>query len=207
MDLLPIYSVPLWQSEYPQFEDHKEMFLNVVKTFREQNPSQKISRSNINGYRSPDTLHTVPELSSLFQYICNMSFKACADLNFNDCNVAITGAWLNINDNRNSMNCEHVHGDVFSGVFYLKSPDKSGELVISNPAINKMWQGCNLTSEKNKFTAESIHFIPEEGNILLFPSYIPHSVRPNNHDDERISISFNVIVFSKNHAENENKIE
>ena len=26
---MPIYSVPLWQSEYPEFDEHQEIFLNV----------------------------------------------------------------------------------------------------------------------------------------------------------------------------------
>ena len=38
---------------------------------------------------------------------------------------------------------------------------------------------------------------PEEGSILFFPSYLPHSVTTNNHDEERISISFNVIALPK----------
>ncbi|NBW70846.1 MAG: hypothetical protein EBR32_05505, partial [Bacteroidetes bacterium] len=38
---------------------------------------------------------------------------------------------------------------------------------------------------------------PEEGSIVIFPSYLPHLVEPNNHDDERISISFNVIALPK----------
>ena len=32
MNLMPIYSVPLWQSEYPEFDEHKEIFLNVART-------------------------------------------------------------------------------------------------------------------------------------------------------------------------------
>jgi uncharacterized protein (TIGR02466 family) len=139
----------------------------------------------------------VPELRPLFEYICQMTFKAVADLDFVDCDIALTSAWLNVNDSRQCMLSEHVHGDVFSGVFYLYTPEGSGKLVIQNPAINKMWQGCSLTSSKNQFTGESIRIEPVEGNIILFPSYLPHSVETNNHDEERISISFNLIVLPK----------
>jgi uncharacterized protein (TIGR02466 family) len=109
--------------------------------------------------------------------------------------IALTSAWLNINDTRQCMNSEHVHGDVFSGVFYIKAPEESGKLVLQNPAINRMWNGCALTSQKNQFTGESIRIEPVEGNIILFPSYLPHSVETNNHDDERISISFNIAAM------------
>ena len=93
------------------------------------------------------------------------------------------------------MNSEHVHGEILSGVFYLKAPPESGKLVLSNPGLNRLWGGISLVKEKNQFTGEMMRIEPEEGSILLFPSYIPHSVETNHHDDERISISFNLMVL------------
>ena len=197
MNLMPIYSVPVWQSEYPDFEEHKEIFLTSIKEYKEQNPTKETPRSNIAGYQSPDTLQGVEELRPLFEYICQMAFQACADLEFFDGDIALTSAWLNVNDSRQCMNSEHVHDDVFSGVFYLQAPEGSGKLVLQNPAINKMWDGCKLTSQKNQFTGESVRIEPVEGNIILFPSYLPHSVETNDHDEERISISFNIIALPK----------
>ena len=195
MNLMPIYSIPLWQSEYPEFDEHQEIFLSTVKKYKEQNPS--IQKSNIAGYHSPETLQGVEELNPLFTYICQMAYCAIKDLDFNDCDIALTSAWLNINDTRQCMNSEHVHGDVFSGVFYLQAPEESGKLNIRNIGINRMWSGSKLISSKNQFTAESIHIEPVEGNIILFPSYLPHSVETNNHDEERISIAFNLIALPK----------
>jgi uncharacterized protein (TIGR02466 family) len=195
MNLMPIYSVPIWQTEYPEFEDHQKIFLNAIKNYKKKNPS--ISKSNISGYHSPETLHTVEEFRPLFEYICQFGLKASIDLDFIECDVAITSAWVNINDSRQCMNSDHIHGDVFSGVFYLKAPEESGKLVLQNPAINRMWSGCSLASQKNQFTGESIRIEPIEGDIILFPSYLPHSVETNNHDEERISISFNIIALPK----------
>ena len=61
MNFMPIYSTPLWQSEYPNFEEDKDKFLGV-KQFKEQNPSTE-TRSSIAGYQSPKNLQTVFELS------------------------------------------------------------------------------------------------------------------------------------------------
>jgi hypothetical protein len=52
--------------------------------------------------------------------------------------------------------------------------------------------------KKNQYTGESIKISPVEGNLMIWPSYLPHSVETNNHDDERISISFNIVVLPKN---------
>tara|TARA_A100001201_G_C4018133_1_gene179669 strand:- start:160 stop:765 length:606 start_codon:yes stop_codon:yes gene_type:complete len=195
MNLMPIYSTPLWQSEYPEFDEHKEIFLKEIRTFKEQNPG--IERLSAVGYQSPATLQTVEEFRPLFEYICQMAYKSIADLDFLECDVALTGAWVNFNDSRQCMNSEHIHTDTFSGVFYLQAPEGSGKLSIVNPGINKMWNGCQLVAQKNQFTGETIRIEPVEGNIILFPSYLPHSVETNDHDDERIAISFNIIALPK----------
>jgi uncharacterized protein (TIGR02466 family) len=196
MELVPIYSTPVWMSVFQDFDDSKETFLSCVKEFKEKNP-QGEEKSNVNGYQSPAKLQTQQELASLFNYICAMCSQATKDLNFIDCDVFLTNAWVNFNDSRNCMNTEHIHGETFSGVFYLQAPEESGRLVLKNPGMNRMWNGCNLTQSKNQFTGEMIKIEPEEGSIVIFPSYLPHLVEPNNHDEERISISFNVIALPK----------
>ena len=52
-----------------------------------------------------------------------------------------------------------------------------------------------MSEEKTEHTAESIHMNPEEGQLILFPAYLPHSVLPNRHNEERISISFNIMLL------------
>ena len=196
MELLPIYSTPVWMSVFPEFDDLKEDFLSCVRNFKKNNP-ESVEKSNLNGYQSPATLQTQKELAPLFNYICSLCLQASKDLNFVDCDVFLTNAWVNFNDNKNSINTEHIHEETFSGVFYLKAPEESGKLVLKNPGINRLWNGCNLTQSKNQFTGDVIKIEPEEGSLIIFPSYLPHSVEPNNHDDERISISFNVIALPK----------
>jgi ectoine hydroxylase-related dioxygenase (phytanoyl-CoA dioxygenase family) len=37
--------------------------------------------------------------------------------------------------------------------------------------------------------------VPEEGDLLIFPSYLHHSVEENLSEDERIVISFNIEIL------------
>ena len=193
MNINPIYSIPFWNSEYPEFEQHQEMFLDAVLKFKENNTS--VHKTNISGYQSPASIHRVPELQPLFQHICEMAYQAISDLDFIDCDIALTSAWLNVNDSRQCMISEHIHKEILTGSFYLKFPPESAKLTIRNLGMNSMWRGLDLVKEKNQFTGETIKIEPEEGNIFLFPSYLPHSVETNDHDEERISISFNIIAL------------
>jgi uncharacterized protein (TIGR02466 family) len=196
--LINVYSTPIWQSEFPNFLENKEEFLKSVKEYKEETNNQGLIHSNVNGYQSLPNLHSKKKLSILFDYICSLAKQSVSDLQFIDCDVFISSSWSNINDSKNCINSEHIHGDTFSGVFYLKAPKGSGSLCFRNIGINPMWAGCELTTTKNQYTGEVIKVKPVEGNIMLWPSYLPHSVEPNNHDDERISISFNIVVLPKN---------
>lgn len=195
MILTPIYSTPIWQAEYPDFEENKTQFIQAIRDLKEKYPEGE-NKSNIFGYHSLDQIHNEEErIHPLLHYIGEMVMKAAEDLGFISVDVALTSVWFTINDSRQCMNSEHVHTDTFSGVFYLAVPEGSGKLVIQNPGINRLWQGLSLVEKKNEFTGEKIAIVPVEGNIIMFPSYLPHWVEPNNHDEERIAISFNAICL------------
>jgi uncharacterized protein (TIGR02466 family) len=190
----------MWESQLPEFSTHKESFIKCVESFRQQNP-EGISKSNINGYQSPMILTKEPEMGPLFEYVAQMGMKAMFDLQFVNCDVYLSAAWANFNEGRNQYNAEHVHQDTFSGVFYLQVPEKSGKLSLTNPGMNSLWQGAMLVDKKNKFNADRLRIEPVEGHIFLWPSYLSHAVEPNDHDETRISISFNVICIPKEQVE------
>jgi hypothetical protein len=85
MELVPIYSTPVWMSVFQDFDDSKETFLSCVKAFKEKNP-QGEEKSNVNGYQSPFTLQMEEELSpnQVFDYrgdSNSSNFNNSGDLN------------------------------------------------------------------------------------------------------------------------------
>jgi uncharacterized protein (TIGR02466 family) len=192
MEQITIFSIPIWEADFFEFENYKDKFLNSVKEYRKENP-EGCNESNLNGYQSPKFLHSKEDLRYLFEYICGVANKASNELNFVKNSIYITSSWVNFNENRECMNSPHTHGDVFSGVFYLQVPRGSGKLCFINPAINSMWKGKELVEEKSKFTSEILKIEPQEGQLIIWPSYVQHYVEPNIHDDARISISFQIV--------------
>lgn len=201
MNIIQVFSTPIWEASLPSFEVHKENFLKCVLEFRKKYP-EGVKKSNLGGgYQSPMNLTNEQELSPLFEFVCQMGMKAAFDLQFVNVDTYITAAWVNFNDTRSCINYDHVHQDTFSGVFYLQIPEKSGKLVLNNQGINPLWQGGMLPDKKNKFNCDKLKLDPIEGQIYLWPSYVPHGVEPNDHDDARISISFNVICIPKQNVD------
>ena len=96
------------------------------------------------------------------------------------------------------VNTPHVHSDTFSGIFYVKAPEGSGELVFQNNPLLQMWEGNRFRNKETLTDYVSVLKItPIEGQLILWHSYVTHYVLQNNHDDERISISFNISCVPK----------
>jgi len=88
-----------------------------------------------------------------------------------------------------------VHANsLFSGVYYVKAPKNSGSLICNDPRPGvQLNMPVKKESQPPKHLWRDVHLEPIEGRILMFPSYIWHSVDPNQSNDIRISVSFNFI--------------
>ncbi len=192
-----LFSIPIWAALMPSFDSYQSRLLSVAYDIRKT--EQNVTRSNINGYHSLSNHGNDFRLESLTRFILEVSKQAIAELEFDQEYVpVITDLWFNFNENRSHMNIDHIHDGILSGVFYLRSPKHSGELVIRNPGMNHLWKGLMTPKVKsNKYNKVAEQIEPIEGRLFIWPSYVPHSVIPNNHDDVRISISFNVDVIKR----------
>ena len=102
--------------------------------------------------------------------------------------LVLDNYWCNINY-LGSFNKPHRHnGSIVSGVYYVKVPKNSGNIVFTQPYILAMYQELY---EFNQYNSETWNIAPEENKCLLFPSYLEHYVESNLNKKERISISFN----------------
>lgn len=99
-------------------------------------------------------------------------------------------AWANVSE-RGNYNSLHVHpGAVWSGAYYVDAGgDPSSRIVFPDPRIAAQM----IESPINPFTDDAIEFAPQPGLLVVFPSWLQHSVQPYQGDEFRISISFNVV--------------
>ena len=115
----------------------------------------------------------------------------CKSINLDINEIAIPQMWINVNK-KNDWNTIHSHGQyTLSGTYYVKVPKDSGQIVFRDPrpsAISNLFM-VN-TFDKGEF--RKVKTI--EGLLILFPSYLDHFVEPSNADEDRISISFDVVV-------------
>lgn len=152
-------------------------------------------RSNINGYQSRifQNCFDNPYTEKLFVSILDVTYKVLEEVyktNFKHSRLAY---WYNINY-KNSYNIQHTHPNcLISGVFYLKVPKNSGNIVFVRPD-SELAELHKIDQEKvtNSYTNGAYFSQAEENKLIIFPSYVPHYVEQNHSEEERISLSFNI---------------
>jgi uncharacterized protein (TIGR02466 family) len=104
--------------------------------------------------------------------------------------VRIQSSWLNIYGPGHNQEI-HVHANsLISAVYYVKAPEGVPGLKIHSPFHDSMLLPPMVeTNPANQLFDE----IPAEpGRLIMFRSWMRHSVRPNPVPGERVSIAFNL---------------
>ena len=108
-------------------------------------------------------------------------------------NIRVKEIWAIINK-KNDFNVVHTHPNSFlSAAYYVKAPKNCGKFQVENPNIAKRHFSPEI-AYKNEFNAQVAGLEINEGDLLIFPGYLPHKVAKNESEEDRIVISFNVDI-------------
>tara|TARA_Y200000002_G_scaffold383013_1_gene402600 strand:+ start:194 stop:808 length:615 start_codon:yes stop_codon:yes gene_type:complete len=182
-------------------EKHEELNLELTKYIYELREKDKkgLDLSNSGGgWHSPyfeiskiDVLKKF--VSKIFPFIFEITTKEYG-WNCTPEKIRITGMWSVINK-KNSYNLRHFHPNCnLSAAYYVKAKEKCGNIKFFDPIDQKAMQSP-VKKTPNSLSSEVASFTPNEGDLLIFPSYLHHSVDENLSEEDRIVISFNVEIL------------
>ena len=109
--------------------------------------------------------------------------------------------WVNINE-KHHYNDWHVHPfATLSGVYYIKHDGvESGDIMFKHPEhpqLTALHFPPKIVEAGNAVTSGVINVTPKSNMLLMFPSWMNHSVKVNLKNDPRISVSFNSNLLSE----------
>jgi len=161
--------------------------LNWAKT------DKGIQKTNVSGWHSPCEMQNYKE----YQLLINILYEFQKEIYEKEKlsgNPILGNMWANINP-KGSYNLSHTHPNcAFSGVYYVKASKNSGNICFEDPRPGVQIQMLNRKKEKiDPQNWKRIEYNPSNGRIIMFPSWLSHSVEQNLSDDIRISVSFNFL--------------
>ena len=173
-----IFSTSLWKTKL-------DLDLNPIRKKIEQYSSENPSKyaSNMGGYQS-----------YAFDYEpLTSAIKNNVPKSDNEMGELFIYSWFNINST-GCYNAAHHHNDgktIFSGVYYVTVPNESCGVIAFNDPRGKNLESTPDFKYFNTPTNKTI--TPEENMLYYFPSWLEHEVSGNYSNQNRISISFNLI--------------
>ena len=150
-----------------------------------------VAKTNAGGWHSETNMNKREEYNPLTIELFNMQEEIYKKENLSRKPV-MGNMWANINGPGN-YNRPHVHpNSLFSGVYWIKTPENSGNLMLYDPRPGTHMSMPNRTD--GKLPPElwrEVQYSPKAGTCIMFPSWLWHEVKPNQSSDTRISVSFN----------------
>ena len=186
-----LWPTPYWHTHIWDFMRSKtrvtfnEDFTNYILNEAENKPS--VIKSNRGGWQS-ETIHPTDEN---YKPLVEQITEVLKHINLDIKGASIAQMWTNVNK-KGDWNIIHQHGTyTLSGTYYVKVPENGGRLTFRDPRPAAISNGFMV----NKFdNGEFMNINLREGLLAIWPSYLDHFVEPSNSDEERISISFDLLL-------------
>ena len=186
------FSTPIWVSKIDNHENLNADMLTYISDLQKKDP-QGIIKSNFNGWHSKNfnLKDNMPAkfISSISKNINIVMDDMGWDLTSQF--IKITNMWSIINE-EGAFNQKHHHSNSdISAAYYVSAHDKCGDIVFYDPRPARVYKNP-IAKSPNKLNATINSIKPHNGLLVLFPSYLEHSVNPNLSDKQRVVISFNL---------------
>lgn len=185
----PLFPTTLWTFELPA-EAYGRINAGLRIKF-DQLIAAAPNQNHKGTWQTAYNLHTLPEMQELNGYFMNAVHEVMGVLSTKFKDVAITGCWANISPPGSSHN-SHTHPNNFlSAVYYVSVAPGANQINFHDPR-HQIYVLASPVEQSNIHNSEYAEVSVEEGTLLLFPSWLVHSVPPNTSNERRISISFNI---------------
>ena len=201
MIINPLFAAPVMKTTLDIGSLERYRSFAIIKRAQDKSKNIDIIKSNVGGWHSKqldlrdETIKIL--LNKLGQPIDN--FLDYYEVNKEKYYWEYSEAWFIINE-KNNYNVPHIHQNSFlSGVFYLQTFDNSGDLVFHHHAKNIDYHKQPIDAFKNyeAHNSDIWKITPKNGDLIVFPSFLYHSVSENKSEDLRIILSFNINLVKK----------
>ena len=185
------FPTPIYIFDIPNaVELNSSLEKNIVEWSKQDKGVQK---TNNKGWHSTTDMHTKVEYKPLVDILYNAQ-KQIFQKELLEGEPVLGSMWANINP-KGGSNVAHTHPNcMYSGAYYVKTPENCGILQLDDPRPGiQLYRPVRKKIEEPKELWRQIFYKPSAGRLIMFPSWLVHSVWPNQSEDIRISISFNFL--------------
>ena len=143
-------------------------------------------------WQSGQDLHNREQMMEFISCIDSTAQTVLRFLKVAHNSIEITGCWANINASGASHPIHSHPNNFLSGIYYVSTHPGADSVNFHDPRSQTSIIRPPVTELTSQNTDQVVVTV-SDGMLLMFPSYLAHSVAPNASDKPRISVSFNMM--------------
>ena len=153
------------------------------------------------GWQTDQNLHLLPDFQELVTMINHAGKGVLDSLEAEYEAFEITSCWANINPPGKRHIPHHHPNNFLSGVYYLRTPKGAPPITFFDPRPQAHFISPKVR-KNNAYNSGQVNVEACEGLLVLFPAWLIHQVGENRTNENRISISFNLMFssFTEKHS-------
>ena len=192
-DLVSVFPTFIWnfQLKRARFEPLNAGILNVLA--KERRALAPLERGE--SWQFSNVLHEEKASRGLVLTIEEGVRHAFEFLKVGYRNFTVTGCWANVNAPGTSHGMHSHPNNFLSGVYYVQTQVGADTINFHDPRMQTGIIRPPVT-DLTAHNTDQVVVRVKSGTLLMFPSYMQHSVSRNESNLERISISFNIMFTS-----------
>jgi len=186
-EVIPLFPTPLFVTEIQRFTTEELEFVKQASLYSryQDNPGRLVGSDRY------DIIH-LPEMSRICTFIQQQLNLYANEVMSISNQLFPTISWLN-RTSTGAYHYQHHHvNSIVSGVLYFTEDPAPIEFHTDK---NCVWGPLKMSPTKyNQYNTHSTTVEIKQGTLLIFPSYLEHSVMRSVADTDRISLSFNTWI-------------
>ena len=192
----------IFSLDVPGSEPLNAHLIEAIYAERERDGTgvRKSNFPELGGWHSRVKLHKDVTFAGLVRYVDAAAAMMCRELGYHRSYRLKIGTMWSIVNPPGGMNQAHIHpGCIWSGVYYVQAPRNSGRIKFTDPRTQNLMTPAKYIpdTKRPRVCWTKVQYKPVAGRMLIFPSWLYHSVAPNRSrakgkDADRIIVSFNL---------------
>jgi uncharacterized protein (TIGR02466 family) len=157
---------------------------------RTSSSQEDFDRLGVTSFNSGSLLDK-PEWKEIIDFLHGFASTMISSVNTTSSVVSFINSWVTIYPPGTYVP-EHIHSNsMLSGVFYASVPEGAGNLIFKDPSAVAKTMFIRHYNDFPTVPTVYTHAV-EEGQMVIFPSWLPHMTELNRSQGNRIMVSFNI---------------
>jgi uncharacterized protein (TIGR02466 family) len=187
--ILPLFPTPLYISSINNIKNELEYVTRLE--YVPGGPAEIVNcLMTTNNYilRVPELYDLNKNIEEEINIFLRDQLRFSSNIKFN-----ITTSWVTLHRKDHYAQLHNHPNSLYSGVVYLQTDQNSGSITFHERLPTLFPSEIELDiDEYNILNARTWSIQPKTGDLIIFPSYLKHSVEVNKSEQDRFVIAFNI---------------